>query len=69
MKTLKRIDQKTKTVDFKRITDDKVESYLSSGWEYCPKSEWKTNVRDLNKTENSTGNEEKIYKKTKRSKK
>jgi hypothetical protein len=55
MKTLKKINPKTSEFDYKR-TDDKTADYAvkNQGWSFCPKSEWKTNVRDLGKVENSS---------------
>lgn len=41
MKTLKKNDE------IVRVADGKVNSYLSRGYNYCPKVEWKKNVRDV----------------------
>ena len=43
MKTLKKV------LDYKRVKESEVASYLTKGYSYCPKSEWKTNVRDFDK--------------------
>lgn len=32
-----------------RVNDNVAESYSLKGYVYCPKSEWKAKVRDLNK--------------------
>jgi hypothetical protein len=50
MKTLKRTNPKTNEIEFRRIDDDSVDQAIErQGWSYCPKSEWKSAVRDLNK--------------------
>jgi len=61
MKTLKKTNPKTSEIDYKR-TDDKTADYAvkNQGWSFCPKSEWKTNIRDFGKVENSSGQGE-IY--------
>lgn len=43
MKTLKKNDE------IVRVADGKVNYYLSRGYIYCPKVEWKKNVRDVAK--------------------
>jgi hypothetical protein len=48
MKTLKRTNQKGE-VEYKRIEDSLAENLTRVGWTYCPKNEWKTNVRDFGK--------------------
>jgi hypothetical protein len=34
-----------------KVKNTAVDGYLSKGWSYCPRSEWKKNVRDINKKE------------------
>jgi hypothetical protein len=46
MKTLKRIDA---VGNYARVEDKVVSDYLKGGWVFCPKTEWKKNVRDINK--------------------
>jgi len=41
MKTLKR------NGEIVRTADNKVDELIARGYVYCPKSEWKTNVRDI----------------------
>lgn len=42
MKTLKNVEG-----NFLRATDARAEKLVKTGqWKYCPKSEWKENVRD-----------------------
>ena len=55
MKTLKKTNPKTSEIDYKR-TDDKTADYAvkNQGWSFCPKSEWKTNIRDFGKAKNSS---------------
>ena len=49
MKTLKR------NSEIIRVSDEKVQKHLDMGYNYCPKSEWKKNVRDADrKTKNDT---------------
>jgi hypothetical protein len=43
MKTLK------KEGNYIRVTDKEADERLKYGWSFCPKSEWKTNVRDFGK--------------------
>lgn len=45
MKTIK------KGTTYKRVSDTTAENMVTvQGWSYTSKSEWKTNVRDVNKT-------------------
>jgi hypothetical protein len=45
MKTIK------KGTEYKRVSDTNADSMVKvQGWSYTSKSEWKTNVRDVNKT-------------------
>lgn len=63
MKTLKKsIGQETK---YLRVSDGEANGYVRQGYTYCPKNEWKTNVRDFGKE----SIEEKKEKKEKKSKK
>lgn len=34
-----------------RVKEEKVDEYLNSGYELCPKSVWKEKVRDVSKKE------------------
>lgn len=52
-----------------RINDVEAEQRVKAGWKYCPKSEWKSNVRDLGKPSKEEVEAEKQEKKTKREKK
>lgn len=46
MKTIKNAKQQI----WKRVTEREAHSQVGfGGWEFCPKSEWKEKVRDLNK--------------------
>jgi hypothetical protein len=40
MKTIK------KGKSIKRVSDKDAKQQVKSGWKYCPKHEWKKNVRD-----------------------
>ena len=43
MKTLK------KGGNYVRVTDKEADEKVKFGWDFCPKHEWKTNVRDFGK--------------------
>ena len=45
MKTMKRNSEVI------RVPEEKVENFLNGGYVYCPKSEWKQNVRDADRKE------------------
>jgi hypothetical protein len=45
MKTIKRGEE------IKRVSDNEAITLVKEGWAYCPKSEWKQNVRDKDKKE------------------
>ena len=47
MKTMISMDKK----HIKRVTDEKATKLYHEGWNYTTKSEWKENVRDINKKE------------------
>mgnify|MGYP005847196297 CR=1 FL=1 len=32
--------------EIRKVKEEQVNNYLSDGWSYCPRSEWKTKVRD-----------------------
>lgn len=51
MKTIKRINPKTNDVEYKRLADYEASNLVKGGWQYCPKTEWKKNVRDFGKDE------------------
>jgi len=44
MKTMKKGDS------IVRVTDKEADDKLRFGWSFCPKNEWKTNVRDFGKS-------------------
>jgi len=43
MKTLKR------NGNYIRVSDNEADEKVKFGWTFCPKNEWKTYVRDVNK--------------------
>ncbi len=49
-----------------RAEEQQVNHYLRNGYSYCPKNEWKTQVRDAQRT---TPDEKKSTKKAKKAKK
>lgn len=50
MKTIKNTAKKV----WLRLPDKEAQAKVGiAGWEYCPKSEWKQNVRDVGKTKKS----------------
>lgn len=66
MKTIKRTNPKTNELEYKRIDDSNASNMVRVGWEYAPKTEWKTNVRDFNKPTKDSSVEEGIYNKDKK---
>jgi hypothetical protein len=63
MKTLKKsMGQETK---YLRVSDGEANGYVRQGYSYCPRSEWKTNVRDFGK-ERSEETEKSTKKKSKK---
>ena len=51
MKTIKRKNPKTNEIEIRRVDDQTAELQIKQGWSYCPKSEWKSEVRDISKAE------------------
>lgn len=51
MKTIKRMDLIDSNLwHYERVKDNVAEIKIKNeGWSYCPKGEWKTNVRDVKK--------------------
>jgi hypothetical protein len=46
MKTIRNLSKKI----WQRVTEQEARAKVGvAGWEYCPKSEWKENVRDAGK--------------------
>jgi len=59
MKTIKKQQDSIDSdfFDYKRVTDVVAEKLVrNEGWEYCPKLEWKTKIRDINKKETKNEN-------------
>ena len=51
---------------FQRTNDADAENLVKTkGWKYCPKSEWKEKVRDVNKKEETKKSKKKRSKKKK----
>ena len=51
MKTIKKTSQDT--TEYRRVSDELADRKIKNDkWQYCPKSEWKINVRDYSKKEN-----------------
>jgi hypothetical protein len=67
MKTLKR--QTPKGVEYKRTSDSDASNLTKIGWSYCPKTEWKENVRDFGKEKVKAEPTEAKPKKSKKEKK
>jgi hypothetical protein len=38
-----------KNGEYQRLNDSDADMKVKTGWKFCPKSEWKTNVRDTGK--------------------
>jgi len=49
MKTLKKMNLKGE-MEYKRVNDSEGNNLTRVGWNFCPKTEWKENVRDFGKT-------------------
>lgn len=48
MKTIKKTNNDT--IEYSRVSDEIADEKIKNkGWKYCPKSEWKINVRDFSK--------------------
>lgn len=43
----------TKNNRWERVDDVEAKLRVKAGWKYCPKSEWKENVRDFDKPKKS----------------
>lgn len=71
MKTIKRTNPKTKEIEYKRVDDALAFNMTKFGeWNYTPKSEWKTNIRDFGKDKSENSSVEKgIYNTDKKSSK
>jgi hypothetical protein len=50
MKTLKR-SKTNQEIEYLRVNDGEAEALVKRGYNYCSKSEWKTNFRDFGKSE------------------
>ena len=52
-----------KGTDIKRVSNKQAYDLVKADWTFCPKSEWKTNVRDVKKA--SKASEKKAAKESK----
>lgn len=51
MKTIKKTNNDI--IEYSRVSDEIADEKIKNeGWKYCPKSEWKINVRDFSKQKN-----------------
>lgn len=66
MKTVKKINSKTNEPEYRRLADFEAENLIRTGWAFCSKNEWKTNVRDFNKNKQNSEVQEEIYIKDKK---
>jgi hypothetical protein len=57
MKTLKRTNNNQ--TEYKRVKDHESDSLVKFGWSFCPKTEWKTQVRDFGKEPSEKPNKSK----------
>jgi hypothetical protein len=64
MKTLKK--KTDNGFEYKRVTDTEADRFISLGWLYCPKTEWKVNVRDFGKDNENSNSDKDKYKKGKK---
>lgn len=53
---------------YQRVHDVDADMKVKTGWKFCPKSEWKTNVRDFEKESRSEVEASKAEKKTRKDK-
>jgi hypothetical protein len=67
MKTIKKKTEKG--FEYKRVADLEADKLITMGWDFCPKSEWKINVRDFGKVKEETNSSEDKYKKNKKNRK
>lgn len=69
MKTIKKKNLKGE-MEYKRVNDSEGNNLTRVGWNFCPKTEWKENIRDFGKTkeEISKVDKPKKEKKTKKEK-
>jgi len=51
-----------------RVGEKQVNDFLKKGFEFCSKSEWKSQVRDVKKSTKSTGTDGKVSKTKSKSK-
>ena len=49
MKTIKKMNLKGE-MEYKRVNDSEGNNLTRVGWNFCPKTEWKENIRDFGKT-------------------
>mgnify|MGYP000949059267 CR=1 FL=1 len=49
MKTIKKMNLKGE-MEYKRVNDSEGNNLTRVGWNFCPKIEWKENIRDFGKT-------------------
>ena len=49
MKTIKKKNLKGE-MEYKRVNDSEGNNLTRVGWNFCPKTEWKENIRDFGKT-------------------
>ena len=61
MKTIKKMNLKGE-MEYKRVNDSEGNNLTRVGWNFCPKTEWKENVRDFGKTKDEKPKKEKIKK-------
>jgi hypothetical protein len=64
MKTLKK-SKTNQEMEYLRVNDGEAEAYIKRGYSYCPKSEWKSNVRDFGKVEKESKSDKKKSKEVK----
>jgi hypothetical protein len=67
MKTIKKKTEEG--FEYKRVTDSEADKLVTTGWQFCPKTEWKINVRDFGKVKDDSSSSEDKYKKNKKNRK
>lgn len=48
-----------KNGEYLRVSNQEADMRIKTGWSFCPKSDWKKNVRDFGKEDTKTKNKNK----------
>jgi hypothetical protein len=64
MKTVKK-KTNNENYEYRRVDDKEADRLVGLGWSFCPKTEWKVNVRDFGKIKEDSSSKDDKYKKNK----